>query len=511
MQNGKNQNDYIAADQQTVTDAKTTALAAIEAATTEEEVTTALNNFNNAIASCTTQVVADQIAQVMSEVSAKTGSSVIYIGDPIQLINTPTTALPAGYTMKYAVTTENVKPTDEKLYTTEIPTKTEVGTYYVWYKVVGDANHNDVAEKSVAVKIAPVDKAELNTAIKACEDYYNTIKDNADYAKEAKALADEIEAAKKLSDNDNAKPSDIGDGITKLNNSKKAAEEAVNGIIAAKKKETDDTAAANAVNEAINKLPAADKIATTDKAAIEAARKAYDALTADQKKKVTADTLKKLEDAEAALKEAEAKELEAAKKEAQAAMNEQVTVTQKGNKFTVKWKKASSADGYYVYAQYCGKKITKPVKTVKKNTTTKVTIKKINGKKLNLKKQFRVYVVPYKIIDGEKVALGKSMTAHLVGAKNARYSNVKKLTLKKTKYTVKVGKTAKIKAKVTLVNKNRKHIPKSHGAKFRYKSSDTGIATVSKGGKVKGIKKGTCTIYVYSINGLVKKAKLTVK
>ena len=62
-----------------------------------------------------------------------------------------------------------------------------------------------------------------------------------------------------------------------------------------------------------------------------------------------------------------------------------------------------------------------------------------------------------------------------------------------------------------LVNKNKKHIPKSHGAKFRYKSSDTSIATVSKDGQIKGIKKGTCTIYVYSINGLVKKAKVTVK
>lgn len=30
-------------------------------------------------------------------------------------------------------------------------------------------------------------------------------------------------------------------------------------------------------------------------------------------------------------------------------------------------------------------------------------------------------------------------------------------------------------------------------------------------GKVKGIKKGKCTIYVYSINGLTKKARITVK
>ena len=133
--------------------AKTTALAAIEAATTEDEVTAAMTTFNNAIAACTTQAVADQIAQVMSEVSAKTGSGMTYTGSPIQLINTPTTALPDGYTMKYAVTTENTAPTDENLYTTSIPTGTEAGTYYVWYKVVGDDNHSDTTPASVTVTV----------------------------------------------------------------------------------------------------------------------------------------------------------------------------------------------------------------------------------------------------------------------------------------------------------------------------------------------------------------------
>ena len=57
--NGVVADDYIAADRQTVTDAKTTALEAINTATTEAEVTTALNNFNNAIATCTTQEAQD--------------------------------------------------------------------------------------------------------------------------------------------------------------------------------------------------------------------------------------------------------------------------------------------------------------------------------------------------------------------------------------------------------------------------------------------------------------------
>ena len=93
------------------------------------------------------------IIQVMSEVSAKTGSGMTYTGNPIQLINTPTTALPAGYTMQYAVTTENTAPTDASLYTTSIPTATNTGTYYVWYKVVGDENHNDTEAVCVTASI----------------------------------------------------------------------------------------------------------------------------------------------------------------------------------------------------------------------------------------------------------------------------------------------------------------------------------------------------------------------
>ena len=102
------------------------------------------------------------------------------------------------------------------------------------------------------------------------------------------------------------------------------------------------------------------------------------------------------------------------------------------------------------------------------------------------------------------------MAAYFAGTKNKTYSNVKKLTIKKSKYTLKAGKTAKINATVTLANKKRKHLPKSYAAKFRYKSSDKSIATVNKNGTIKALKKGTCTIYVYSVNGLVKKAKVTI-
>lgn len=76
---------------------------------------------------------------------------------------------------------------------------------------------------------------------------------------------------------------------------------------------------------------------------------------------------------------------------------------------------------------------------------------------------------------------------------------------------IQAGNTFKVKAKVKLVDKTKKHISKSHAAKFRYRTSDKSIATVTKSGMIKGINKGTCTVYVYAINGNMKKVKVTVK
>ena len=122
---------------------------------TQEQVDAAIAAINGAKTTAEETVLQQIISQVMSEVSAKTGSDMTYTGNPIQLINTPTTALPAGYTMKYAVTTENTAPTDAFLYTTSIPTATGAGTYYVWYKAVAvDDNHDDSVPASVTVTIS---------------------------------------------------------------------------------------------------------------------------------------------------------------------------------------------------------------------------------------------------------------------------------------------------------------------------------------------------------------------
>ncbi len=173
-------------------------------------------------------------------------------------------------------------------------------------------------------------------------------------------------------------------------------------------------------------------------------------------------------------------------------INKGLKVSQTGNKLNISWGKVSGADRYEVYAAYCGKKFGKnPVKIVTGAGVTTAVIKKLDGKKLNLKKNFKVYVVAYKTVSGKKQKLGKTIVAHVIGRKNAAYTNIKAIKLEKSKATIKKGKTWRIKATVVLVDSSKKMLPESHAATFRYASSNKKIATVNKNGKVKAKKKGT--------------------
>lgn len=195
-------------------------------------------------------------------------------------------------------------------------------------------------------------------------------------------------------------------------------------------------------------------------------------------------------------------------------MNAGLKISQTGSKINIKWGKVKEADGYDLYVTYCGESFAhkKPAKTFDKNTTVKATITKINGKKINPKKNFKLYVAAYKMVEGKKEILAKTITGHVVGRKNTKYSNAKNIKItSKTKVSIKQGKTSKIKAKTVLVSKGKKQLSDAHAKEFRYASSNKSIATVNKNGKIKGIAKGTCIIYVYSRNGYAKKVSVTVK
>ena len=85
-----------------------------------------------------------------SVTSAPAAKTLTYNGSAQELV---TAGVAEGGTMNYALGTDaTTAPTDG--WSTFIPTETEAGTYYVWYKAVGDANHNDSEPKDVTVVIA---------------------------------------------------------------------------------------------------------------------------------------------------------------------------------------------------------------------------------------------------------------------------------------------------------------------------------------------------------------------
>ena len=100
-----------------------------------------------------TRIVALTVNKAAPTVTAPIARTLTYSGSGQELVDAGSTA---DGTMYYAVTAGNTAPTDESAYTTSVPTGTDAGTYYVWYRVAGDANHSDTDPAGpIAVTIDP--------------------------------------------------------------------------------------------------------------------------------------------------------------------------------------------------------------------------------------------------------------------------------------------------------------------------------------------------------------------
>ena len=123
------------------------------------------NNHTDFIPSPNT--VAVTIAKAASSVSVAPAAvgGLVYDGS-LQTLVTAGTA--SGGELQYKL--------DDGAYSTALPQATEAGTYTVWYKVVGDANHSDLAETSFTVTIAGPDNMVLtaNEDPNHAGDYYST-------------------------------------------------------------------------------------------------------------------------------------------------------------------------------------------------------------------------------------------------------------------------------------------------------------------------------------------------
>lgn len=181
------------------------------------------------------------------------------------------------------------------------------------------------------------------------------------------------------------------------------------------------------------------------------------------------------------------------------------TGKQKGkNGIELTWKKKNGCSGYEVYWSYCdGKRNYKKAKTVK-STGRRSYI----HKNLKRNRAYKYYIVTYKIKEGKKFYQSKSPVIH-VAMSQEKSTNVKSISVNKTKVSLKAKKTFQIKANAKAENKKKKLL--AHTDKFRYYTNDKKVATVTKKGKIQAKKKGSCSIFVIANNGVSKEIKVTVK
>lgn len=155
-------------------------------------------------------------------------------------------------------------------------------------------------------------------------------------------------------------------------------------------------------------------------------------------------------------------------------------------KITISWRSYEDADGYDCYWSYCDGK-----RSYKKLSTVKAAKDRVTSRRLDNNRRYKYFVAAYKLIDGKKVYIAKSNSLH-VALKDAKATNAKKVTVNQTNVRLKAGDTFVVRSRTRLENTNKKEL--LHAAAYRYYTSDQSVASVSKTGKIKALKSGTCVI-----------------
>ena len=178
---------------------------------------------------------------------------------------------------------------------------------------------------------------------------------------------------------------------------------------------------------------------------------------------------------------------------------------------TVSWTKQKKAAKYVIYGNKCGSK--NKMKKLATATTGSKTFKKVAGKTVKKGTTYKFIIVALDKED-KVVSTSKIIHAYTTGGKYTNHKAVKAQLKSGKKWktikavTVKTGKTKTIRGKGV---KQAKKLKYKKCVGMRYESSKPAVATVSSKGVIKGVKKGTAYVYVYSQNGKYAKVKVTVK
>lgn len=187
-------------------------------------------------------------------------------------------------------------------------------------------------------------------------------------------------------------------------------------------------------------------------------------------------------------------------------------LTSKGKKkLSLSWNKVQGTAGYDIFFAKCNHKKKnnecRKVKTITGNNNFRWT-----RKGLRKRTAYKAYVKAFAYRNGKKIYIATSPVVHeFTGGGTKKYTNAKAVKLKKTRVTLRKGRTFKIKAKVVKLKKKKKLMPKIHAPKLRYMTSNSKVAVVSDSGRITAKGKGTCVVYAYAHNGVSGKIKVTVR
>ena len=181
-------------------------------------------------------------------------------------------------------------------------------------------------------------------------------------------------------------------------------------------------------------------------------------------------------------------------------------VSSGSNSLEMTWTVPEGVDGYDVFFMPCGdEKAVIPLFASLAGADN--TRQRFTGLEKGV--SYKGYVRPWVTKDGAKqYVLDASPVVHcFTDGGDGKYANPAAVKLKKDALTLRLGRSAKLKASVTKVKKGKlaKHAPK-----LRYISGDTSVATVNSSGKVRAVGKGTCAIYVLTSNGICRTVTATV-
>ncbi len=163
----------------------------------------------------------------------------------------------------------------------------------------------------------------------------------------------------------------------------------------------------------------------------------------------------------------------------------------------IRWNAVGQAEGYVVYrARSNGR--WKRLRTVGKN------VRRVKCGGLKKGTRYKYYVAAYRIIDGKRVVLTKSLPVYSA-TKGGRYGNVSKIRIKAQAVKVRTGQKIRLNVKVS--GKKTKKADKL----VRYIITDRSVADVSKKGTITGVRRGSCYLYCITRNGLYQRIKIDVK